>query len=297
MNRRGCLLKLLPGWRRRGLAALLLAAIAAVWGAGISSARADRLRRWARELARLRSRISLANGALKSERTRGLLKLKSLESRRGELRMQLDAAGLRLGAIRLKLSRQRRKFKARKGKSAVLIPVVSANIVKLKSLVKAGLPFKREARLKSLEELAVKLKSGRVAPESAASRLWRFIEDELKLCSEVALDEIAISLGEKASGKRRLVPVVRLGMVTLFTRLGPKSYGRIFRGRDGRWRHVSIVDKGHGAQVALLFKNLGKQIREGVYGLPLPEVEVGAGTRRGTGTSTGTSTGTKEGGR
>jgi len=144
-------------------------------------------------------------------------------------------------------------------------------LAKTRAAVEGSLPFRREERLAALDELATKLDSGALAPEKAATKLWRFIEDELRLTREVSLTKVPLRIED--DGPRHLTEVVRFGMVTLYTRCadcGDAHFGQMVKGDDGRWRHEVIEDETSVQQVKSLFESLEKNITEGAYELPLP---------------------------
>lgn len=229
------------------------------------------LEAWARELSELRSEISLLETRLRAERERGLARLRSLEGRRGEASARLDAVRSREASARRKLDDARERVAAREEKRTVYRPVVEEHLAKTRAAVEGSLPFRREERLAALDELATKLDSGALAPEKAATQLWRFIEDELRLTREVSLTKIPLRIEE--DGPRHLTEVVRFGMVTLYTRCvdcGDLHFGQMVKGDDGRWRHEVLEDEASQQQVKALFESLEKNITEGAYELPLP---------------------------
>lgn len=229
------------------------------------------LEAWARELSELRSEISLIEARLRAERERGLARLRSLESRRGEASARLDAVRSRQASARRKLDDARERVRAREEKRTVYLPVVEEHLAKTRAAVEESLPFRREERLTALDELATKLDSGALAPEKAATQLWRFIEDELRLTREVSLTKVPLRI--EADGPRHLTEVVRFGMVTLYTRCEDCSdahFGQMVKGDDGRWRHELIEDEVSTQQVKSLFESLERNITEGAYELPLP---------------------------
>ena len=225
----------------------------------------------AAELAKLRSDLDLLEADLRAERTRGQSALRTLETRRSSLSMQLDAERVRSRTARKKLEQMQSQLEERKGRSQVFLPVVEAAADKLSAVVREGLPFHRDERLAAIEEIRIKARTGRIDPETAGSRLWQLIEDEVRLTGEIARTKVPISLDGK-DASRRLVDVVRIGMVAMFVRHEPGRFSRLVR-REGAWQQEPIQDVRTIDQLEALFDAVSKQVLQGDYSLPLPPVE------------------------
>lgn len=258
---------------RRTLALGLAAGIAAVasWVAGPVDARSQ-LQTWASDLARLRAETDALDTQLRAERTRGLTELRTLMQRRGELQLELDRAGIRASTARQSLKEVKQRLAQTRQKRQRLVPVLEQSLTRLRGVVAQGLPFRQKERLRVLDELLVKLKAGRIEPETAMSRVWRFLEDELKLTGDVQRTRLPLRLSDKEGASRRLVDVVRLGMVTLFTKTKDGQVGQVRRVGPGDWRHRWLTRSDHKREVRRLFEALGKNLTEGAYRLPLPPV-------------------------
>jgi hypothetical protein len=234
----------------------------------VRGAGGKKLRRWARELESLRSEIDGLDARVRNSRSRGLAEIRALVSRRGELELERDRETVRKKAARHTVAGLQEKIAATKQRGKKLEPVVREALGMLTAYVRNGLPYQRDARLAALSEIGEGMQKGAVDPEKAASRLWRFVEDEMGMTREVMLTKTPLVL--QAGKARRLVRVVRLGMVAMFTELGDGRYGHFVKQAAGGWRHVRITDAETISQVRALFAALEKNIREGAYRLPLP---------------------------
>jgi hypothetical protein len=232
----------------------------------------SRLARWADELATLRVEVEALDTQLRTERTQGLTQIRSLTRRKGELQIAQDSAGIRLTTARRSLAEVLKRLKESKQRRNRIVPVLSKALVALRAVVAQSLPFRRSERLQALDDLKAKLDAGRIEPETALSRLWRYVEDEIKLTGEVLRTRIPLRLSNKAGAPRRLVDVVRLGMVTLYTRTKEGKLGQLRRDRTGTWRHLWLTGTTQIREVRRLFEALGKNLTEGAYRLPLPPV-------------------------
>jgi len=252
----------LPPVQRCALGLTVLCASLLVVTAAVGDTELERM---ARELAGLRTQLDGLESQLQTERTRSLAELRSLESRRGALDQQLDAERVRKAAAEKKIEAKRGQLDHRTEKTDVLRPVLERNIDKLKAAIEAGLPYRREERLRELEELRTNIRSGRLDPETGTSRLWHFVEDELKLAGEVVRTKVPLHIG----GERRLVDGVRIGMVALYVH-DETGYSQLRRHDDGSWALEAVTDPEIQLQLRALFDNLAKQVIEASYLLPLP---------------------------
>jgi len=264
-----------------GLAAGIVTTLAASWSTGSVDARSQ-LQAWATELAKLRAETDSLDTQLRAERTRGLTELRTLMQRKGELQLALDRAGIRVSTARRSLKEVEKRLEQSKQKRQRLVPVLVQSLARLRGVVVQGLPFRLQERLRVLDELLVKLKAGRIEPETAVSRLWRFLEDELKLTGDVQRTQLPLYLSDKEGTPRQLVDVVRLGMVTLFTKTKGGRFGQLRQVGPGDWRHRWLTRSDHKQEVRRLFEALGKNHTEGAYRLPLPFV-TGAPGQKGRG--------------
>ena len=87
-------------------------------------------------------------------------------------------------------------------------------VERLDATVTAGLPFRVEDRRDALRKIGASVKDGTLAPSRAATRVWAWIEDELRLTRENGLYRQVISV----AGSEVLADVARLGMTMMYFR-------------------------------------------------------------------------------
>ncbi|MBU0551435.1 DUF3450 domain-containing protein [Myxococcota bacterium] len=220
----------------------------------------------ARALADLRVEIDELDAQLRVEKTQINAALRGLEARVAELEMRLDAERVRRARLQAQIDRHQAEADAQTQTRAAASEAILRGLDAAQALVEEGLPFRRAARLKALDGLRARLKEGRVDPHALGVELWRFMEDERRLRREVEMSEIPIQIEPDAAP--RLLRVVRLGMVTLYTRLDEARFGQLRREGAG-WRHVEIEPPQQRQQLASLFQSLRRQVREGAWRLPL----------------------------
>jgi outer membrane murein-binding lipoprotein Lpp len=218
------------------------------------------------KLVKLRSEVSALSAQLARLRAGEQAEQRALQARKKELALLLDAERLRIKGLEARLAKVKAKKTSGADKRAALSEAVLSGAASLRAAVKRSLPYRRKQRLAALDKLTGKLKAGRVDGETAALALWRLTEDEIRLTMLIEGGERAVRI----AGAERLVPVVRLGMLTLYTDLGKGRYGRLLRGSDGRWRHERVTGKRARKQLRALLHALHRQVREGAYSLPIP---------------------------
>lgn len=231
------------------------------WGKG-----AGRLRLWAKELESLRSQVDSLDAQVREARTSGLADIRALVGRRGELKLQLDRQEVRYRAAKSSVKSLEGKIAARKQSGEAFVPVVKEALGALREQIRKGLPYRVRQRLMALQEIEKEWQTGSTSTEGAAAKIWRFIEDELRLTEEVIFTKLPLTLNRGKA--RRMVRVARLGMVAMFAELGGGKYGHFVRDSKKRWRHQRIQKASVRKEVAKLFDALDKNILEGAYELP-----------------------------
>ncbi len=192
--------------------------------------------------ARMASLLAQA-GDLENRNRRQDSEIQRLEKEIGQLQTRMDKSGMDAQALE---------------------PVVLEALQQSRQRIRAGLPFKQQERLQSLDEIEHKLNAQALDAWSALQRLWAFQEDEMRLLHENALHSQTIDL----NGEQVLVDVARLGGVMLFFRTEDQRFGYAEPSSNGAWRFVLLNDATSREQVAQLFDSLQKQIRQGLFPLP-----------------------------
>ena len=243
-----------------------------IWALGCPAALAQSFEKQAAELARLRAEVEKLEGQLASERVFAASELKALGAQKGELALLVQKEKIRVIVLRKERARQLARLRTASARSASLVPDLLASVSAVEAVVKTSLPFKRAARLSELAKIRRGLLRRTLTPQTAASRLWQHVEDELKLCHESGLHQQTITLG----GHRVLAEVARIGMVALLFRAGDGRTGYARRGKDGSFTHVTVSEGPVKVGIGEVFEALKKQIRAGMFRVPLPPLAGGA---------------------
>lgn len=230
----------------------------------ITPALAEDATEYASRLAELRSEVAALNEAIEVEKEDQRGRLRSLDAQQAELEGQIRREELRIRQLREAVA-EREALIADDAESAdALVPVVRDTLATLRTSVSEGLPYRSAERLAALDELSAKVADGSLRPQRAAARTWQFVEDELRLTRESALDRQVIAL----DGEDHLVEVARIGMIALYFRADDGRVGRAVRaGSD--WVFEPYADAVAVEKVEAVFDALSKQIRQGWFELPV----------------------------
>jgi hypothetical protein len=220
---------------------------------------------YGRRLAGLRAEVDDLEARLERMRSEAGAERRSLEIQKGDLEVLLRKEQVRhetLKRLRAQQIAERRKVES--WATRLMQPAGEA-AARLRKLVLATLPFKREERLSAIDEILAGLEGPGADPVLALSRLWQLAEDEVKLTAESGLHRQVIEL----EGERLLVEVVRLGMAVLYFKTPDGRVGWAVPTQGGHC--FQIIDQPDRVEAVLsLFGALRKQIRKGFFELPLP---------------------------
>ena len=219
-----------------------------------------------RQLAALRSEVNDLEAKVDRLRSEFLSEQQSLQNQKAELEIMHRKEQVRRDTLQRLRSRQITERRKTESWSARLVEPAKEAVEQLRGLVLNTLPFKRKERLAALGEIESGLRAAKPDSALAISRLWQFLEDELKLTAESGLHRQVVLL----NGQRRLIEVARIGMALLFFRTKDDRYGWAERSPDGGYRFVVFDDSVRTEATKALFEALRKQIRQGLFLLPLP---------------------------
>jgi hypothetical protein len=227
-------------------------------------------------LAKLRAEVEQLESQIQNERAASAAEIKALAAQKGELSLLVRKEQIRVDALRREHARQLTRLRAASAKASKLAPALLSSLTPVEDLVKSSLPFKRTERLADLDKIRRGLRRQTLTPQTAASQLWQFIEDELELCRDSGQFRQSITL----DGGTVLADVIRLGMVALLFRTSDGRHGHAERQKDGVWRFTRAPPGGALEQgIRALFEAFKKQIRSGVFKVPLPPMPAGGGAR------------------
>lgn len=240
----------------------------------LATAQENQFKQRAQKLADLRGEIGRLESRIQTERETGLNEVQSLISQTEELELLIQKEKIRLKTLERMITEKRDADSAAKQAVEELKTPVLAAIQLIRETVLAGLPFRLEERLAELDHLQASLTGNTADALTIASRLWQFVEDELKLSSETGQYRQVIEI----EGVNILADVVRVGMMLMFYRTEDGRYGTTTK-KEGLWAFEQVTNKEATDGIDALFDSLRRQVRQGQFNLPIRLEIPGGGAR------------------
>lgn len=236
-----------------GFAALALSQISI---AGNVEAMAEDLITLRGEVEELQAQLDLSKDEHKN-------RMGSLAVQRADMEAQMSRNGLEIKQLKTSLSDAKEKAAEDAVEGEALKPMVNAAIERLAVYVENGLPFKKEERKASLQEIKSQMDSGILPPHKAINRVWSFYDDEIRLTKESGIYRQPIPL----EGEQVLSDVVRVGMMLMYFKTSAEEYGKVVK-TDAGWTFNKVEAESEQDLIAAVFDSLKKQIRTGHFQLP-----------------------------
>ena len=217
----------------------------------------------AEQLASLRAEVAQLSADLDDENERHQARMRSLETQRADVELQLRRERTQLQNFREEQTELQAIVDERDDDEA-LLSALELSLDRIAESIRAGIPYRMTDRLASVDELREQISNATVSPAQGAARAWALVEDELRLTSENALDREVLDI----EGEAVLVDIARLGMLTLYYRTPDGSFGRLSP-NSGGWNWLPVADEASITQISALFEDLQKGVRTGSFELPL----------------------------
>lgn len=247
----------------RRIATVGIAAAAVLLGAGSALAAGGNFSKLAERLADLRSEVDALTSEVETKKNRLQSRLRSIQRQKADIERKVEKEKMRVERLRKSLNEHREQVEAEKEAAEEIQPAVVRSIDRLRASVRSGPPFKKSKRLKQLDDLETQMKEGMRSPQKTASRLWQFVEDELRLGRENGMYQQVIQL----DGEEVLAEVARLGMVALYFETDQGRVGVAARTDDG-WTWETVERDREREQIEKLFESFQKNIRVGYFEVP-----------------------------
>ncbi len=216
------------------------------------------------ELAQLRGEVDQLASDLEVERTAARDELAALRAERAELERQVRAARTRKATLEALRSEATKLAEAADEDARRWAQPMTAAVAAARHHVEGGLPFARDARLKTLERLELDLQAATPDYGRVLERLLRFVEEEEAMSGEVAYTQQRLEV----EGEPQIVRVLRLGLALLYFRTEDGRVGWAVPTPSG-W-DVAILDDGLAAPVRARFDAAEDNETLGVAELLLP---------------------------
>jgi len=216
-------------------------------------------------LAEKRSLVESLTATLEQGRTATAERLRAISERQSDLDLQVQQETLRVSRIERDLAALSAAGDGTRRSRAEALDVLHGLLDRTRKIVQDGIPFKMKERLGEIDAIRGLSREASPDVDSLFSRLWSFLEGELRLTTESGLYTQAI----ETEGERKLVEVARLGMVYLFVKTPEGRYGYAAPAGDG-WDYVFVTSAEDGRRIAALFDSFRRNYRSGYFELPSP---------------------------
>ncbi len=224
---------------------------------------ADPSSQLAQNLVRLRGEVEQLNSQLETMREEQRMSLAAMSAQKNEMDSALNRQSVVTRELQQKISNLQSQTVSQETQSVDIKPILLTAIDALEKHIEQGLPFKRDERLASLNQIAQQIETNALPLPRSANRVWAFFEDEFRIARETGMHRQTIELGNQ----KVLADVAKIGAVMLFFKTTDNRYGSAKR-NGTRWDFVATEEPAEVEQIALLFDSLGKQIRQGYFELP-----------------------------
>ena len=214
-------------------------------------------------LIQMRGQVDELQSELNLEREEHKNRMTYLTAQLTEMEASRDREALRVRQLEEELEQMKEQVAAGGETSESLAPVVMQHLNSLRQQVRTGCPTTVGERVSELDEREAQLHSGVITAHRAFTRLWAFVEDELRITRENAIYTQSINL----EGENVLVDIAKLGNAMMYFRTRDLQYGRAVETSSG-WRFELLDSVSDQELVARLFDSLRKQIRQGYFQLP-----------------------------
>jgi hypothetical protein len=218
------------------------------------------------KLVALRFEVDEKAQRLEEVRSRIASEKAALESQVADLEILLGKERVRKSTLlQMEKTQQRAREKQTSEAARFLEPALFAAKT-IRARIETSLPFKQAERLAAVDEIVADLEGDKVDAATALTRLWRIVEDELKLVSEVGLHRQPVTL----NGETMLADVVRIGMSALYFKIDDNRMGRVIRVKEGSYVFGETQAEEEKRAIGTLFEAMEKQIRKGTFEILVP---------------------------
>lgn len=140
--------------------------------------------------------------------------LSALRAERAELERRVRLARVRRKTLEELQTRQTERDATVRAEAARWIEPARAAVAITRAYVARSLPFARAERLAAVDRIGAELDRAEPDVGRAMQRLWRLLEEEAAMTTEVSLSRQPVTL----EGEAQLADVLRLGMAVMYVR-------------------------------------------------------------------------------
>ncbi len=225
----------------------------------------DVLKKYARNLSDLRKEIQLITNDIKREKNISSSRIMNLMERKNSLETELRILKMKIAEAQREVGEYNRKIEKAEKPLDATKKVFLDKIEKLIETVQSGIPFKRDERVKYLENMRSEFLQSGGDLHATSVKFLSFMEDEFKMSRETVFTKAPLEMEE--NGTPVLAGVVRVGTFVLFAEKNGR-YGMFYRAGEKDWKYREIEKKEELSEVKKLFESFKNRVDRGVFYLP-----------------------------
>ncbi len=144
---------------------------------------------------------------------------------------------------------------------------IKTSLDQLKDYIQSSSPFKVKERLADIENLKQEKTEKKVTSAEYLSRYWKILQREIRLSESIEIHKSLITLGSE----QVQVEILKIGAFQSYF-LSPEGVAGYFKFNktNNEWMALEFKDTKASALVKKLYSARKKQIKDGVFDLPLP---------------------------
>ena len=218
----------------------------------------------AQRMIELRKEVEVENEKYEVNKSQLFDRLKALSAERMELESNFKVEKNRNKQIRSKIDVYKKQIRKNAFLDSDLSPVLKTYLRHLRQYITNSLPIQLEQRLSAVSDVEDRLNKKEIDAVKATNLFWALVEDEKRLTRENAISRQTIEI----KNKKFLADVLKLGMMRMYFKIGGKSVGYAVKQPSG-WVFKEAVNMEQTQQIQELFVSFKKQIRQGLFEVPL----------------------------
>lgn len=191
-------------------------------------------------------------------------------TQKNEIQSEIERHKKLISRLENELQKAKDKNKETGLSSEELQPEFKESVASLRLYVEQSMPFKKEDRLAALEDIDSQVSKELITVQRGFNKLWAFAEDEIRLTKESGLYQASIQLD--GDERKQLVDVARIGMMKMYFKTQDNQLGQV-AGQPGNWSYQLIKSEEDQQSVDYLFDSMQKQIRTGLFPLPMKNIQ------------------------
>lgn len=218
------------------------------------------------KLIALRGEVEDLNSEINLRKAEHKQDMSYLWSQKNETQAGLDSTQKLIDRLQADLEKKIEENREKGETSETLKPVFMAQVDEVERYIQQSIPFKKQERLADLQDVKNQVSQNLISTQRGFNKLWSLVEDEIRLTRETGLYQQAIQVEGEAS--QQLVDIVRLGMMTMYFETPEGEFGQLTN-QGQNWVFKIVSDREKSKQIEQIFDSLNKQVRTGLFTLPM----------------------------